>query len=61
MLDLEIHQMDVKITFLHYELKEDVYMVQSKGYEKPNYKEFYANLRRQYMDHGKHCGFGTRR
>jgi hypothetical protein len=31
MLDLEIHWMDVKTTFLHYELKEDVYMVQPKG------------------------------
>jgi hypothetical protein len=61
MLDLEIHWIDVKTTFFHCELKEDVYMVHPKGYEKPNCKEFCANSKRQYMDCGKHCGFGTRR
>jgi hypothetical protein len=29
--DLELHQMDVKMTFLNGDLKEDVYMTQPKG------------------------------
>jgi hypothetical protein len=60
MLDLKIHRMDVKTTFLHCELKKNVYMVELKGYEIPNCKEFCKNLGRQYMYCGKHHGFGTR-
>ena len=30
--DLELHQMDVKTTFLNGDLKENVYMKQSKGF-----------------------------
>jgi hypothetical protein len=40
MKDFEIHQVDVKSTFLHGKLKENVYMVQPNGYEQPNQKDF---------------------
>jgi hypothetical protein len=30
--DLELHQMDVKITFLNGNLQENVYMAQSEGF-----------------------------
>jgi hypothetical protein len=30
---LELHQLDVKTTFLNEELKEDIYMIQSEGFE----------------------------
>jgi hypothetical protein len=30
--DLELHQMDVKTTFLNENLKDEVYMGQSKGF-----------------------------
>ncbi|MCO5551501.1 hypothetical protein L7F22_005005 [Adiantum nelumboides] len=32
--DLELNQMDVKTTFLHGDLEEDVYRVQPKGFER---------------------------
>ena len=35
-LDLELHQMDVKITFINGDLEEDVYMKQSEGFDDNN-------------------------
>jgi len=40
MKDFKIHQMDVKSTFLHGKLKENVYMLQPDGYEQTNQKKF---------------------
>jgi hypothetical protein len=44
MMNFEIHQMDVKTTFLHGELKESVYIIEPKGYEEPNFKELVYKL-----------------
>jgi hypothetical protein len=32
-IDLELHQLDVKTTFLNEELQEDSYMIQPEGFE----------------------------
>jgi hypothetical protein len=34
--DLELHQMDVKTTFLNEDLEEEVYMKQPKGFDDDN-------------------------
>jgi hypothetical protein len=40
MLDFGIHQMDVKSTFLHDEVKEGIYMVWIESYEELDRKYF---------------------
>jgi hypothetical protein len=46
MLDLEIHQMDVKITFFHGELNLRMFNGIVEGFEKPNYKEFVCKFKK---------------
>lgn len=38
--DLHIEQLDLKTTFLHDELKEEIYMLQLEGFAKKEKKEF---------------------
>ncbi len=46
MLDIKFYQMEVIMVFLDGDLKEDVYipMVQPKGYEKLDFREFFCKL-----------------
>ena len=46
--DLELHQMDVRITFLNEDLIEDVYMSQPIGFEEVG-KEHSLNSRNPFM------------
>ena len=42
--NLEIHQMDVKTTFLNGELNEEIYMKQSKGFIVPSQEKKVCRL-----------------
>jgi hypothetical protein len=44
--DLELHQLDVKTTFLNGELKEDIYMVQPEGFHVNGHEEKVYKLKR---------------
>ena len=45
-LDLEIEQLDVKTTFLHGDLEEEIYMKQSKGFEEPGKEHLVCRLKK---------------
>lgn len=38
-LDLEIHQMDVELAFLHAPIQEEIYIVQLEGYIDPQHPD----------------------
>ena len=44
--DLELHQMDVKTTFLNGDLEENVYMAQSKGFVMEGKEQMRCHLKK---------------
>ncbi|MCO5597488.1 hypothetical protein L7F22_051566 [Adiantum nelumboides] len=44
--DMELVQMDVKTTFLHGDLEEDVYMKQPEGFEQPEREKLVCKLKK---------------
>ncbi|WVY89808.1 hypothetical protein V8G54_035322 [Vigna mungo] len=45
-LDLEIEQLDVKTTFLHGDLEEEIYMKQPEGFEEPGKEHLVCRLKK---------------
>jgi hypothetical protein len=45
-MDLELHQLDIKTTFLNEELKEDIYMLQPKDFQIKGHEEKVYKLKR---------------
>ena len=45
-MDLELHQLDVKKTFLNGELKEDIFMLQPQGFEIKGHEDKVYKLKR---------------
>ena len=45
-MDLELHQLDVKTAFLNGELKEDIYMLQPKGFQINGHEDKVYKLKR---------------
>jgi Reverse transcriptase (RNA-dependent DNA polymerase) len=45
-LDLDIEQLDIKIAFLHGDLKEKLYMEQPESFEKRRQEHLVCKLRR---------------
>ena len=45
-MDWEMEQLDVKTTFLHGDLDEDIYMSQPKGFKEPSSEELVCLLKK---------------
>ena len=45
-LDLEVEQLDVKTTFLHGDIKEEIYMQQPEGYEELDKEHLVCHLKK---------------
>ena len=45
-LDLEIEQMDVKTTFLHGDLEEEIHMEQPKGFKVKGKEDYMSKLKK---------------
>jgi len=58
-IDLEIHQMKVKMSFLNGELEEDIYMNQPKGFVQKRKEHFLASSKNHYIGSNKHQWHGT--
>jgi len=44
LLDWEIHQLDIKMAFLHGDLKEEIYMQQPEGHKAPGKEDWVCQL-----------------
>jgi hypothetical protein len=49
-MDLELHQLNVKTTFLNGELKEHIYMIQPNGFELEGHEEKVYTLKRSLYE-----------
>ena len=47
--DYEVEQMDVKTTYLHRDLEEDIYMKQPKGFTVKGKKELVCKLKKVFV------------
>ena len=48
-LDLKIEQIDVKTTFLHGDLKKEIYMEQPKGFTIKGKEDYVCKLKKSFM------------
>ena len=47
--NLELIQLDVKITFLHGDLQEEIYMEQRKGFVATGHEHLICRLRKEFI------------
>ena len=59
-INLEIEQLDVKTTFLHGDLDEEIYMEQLEGFTIKGKEHLVCQLKKAYMVSSKHRDSGTR-
>ena len=45
-LDLELQQLDVKTTFLHKDLEEEIYMLQPEGFEQKRKEDMVCGVKK---------------
>ena len=48
-MDLEVEELDVKTTFLHGDLEEEIYMQQSEGFEEKDKENLVCWLRKELV------------